>query len=67
MLSAIWRSKVIGPSPSIEILVLPHQLAVLRRQVNRPALQQADRVLLATLSSILPHRHVLDSGSPSID
>ncbi len=31
----------------IKILVLRHQLVVLRRQVNRPALQPANRVLLA--------------------
>jgi hypothetical protein len=38
----------------VEILVLRHQLAVLRRQLNRPALQPADRVLLAAVSRLLP-------------
>lgn len=38
----------------IEIMVLRQQLAVLRRQVNRPALEPADRVLLAALSRLLP-------------
>lgn len=39
---------------NIEIMVLRHQLMVLRRQVNRPALEPADRVLLAALSRLLP-------------
>jgi len=38
----------------IEILVLRHQLRVLERQVARPQLRPADRVLLAAFSRVLP-------------
>src|SRR5207253_8936376 len=38
----------------LEIVVLRHELAILRRQVTRPELRDADRVLLAAASRVLP-------------
>jgi putative transposase len=38
----------------LEIVVLRHQLAVLRRQADRPQLTKTDRVFLAAASRFLP-------------
>ena len=50
-------------SKELEIVVLRHELSILRRQVTRPQLKPRDRLLLATLSRVLPGRRGRRSSS----
>src|SRR6266446_8371593 len=48
-----WRSRS-DAAKELEILVLQHQVAVLRRQVKQVEYRPADRALFALLSRALP-------------
>ena len=50
---AVLRCRSDGAN-EVEILVLRHELAVLRRQVARPSCRPADRMFLAALARALP-------------
>src|SRR6266511_1448337 len=54
LLGALVRSRRGLEVKDVELLVLRHELEVLRRQVARPHLRAADRALLAAASCHLP-------------
>ena len=53
-----WLALLAGSDTSkdMEILVLRHEVAVLRRQVARPKPDWADRAIIAALARLLPKR-----------
>ena len=51
LVSLLFRS---ADSKELEIVVLRHELAILRRQVHRPTCRPADRWFLAAASRLLP-------------
>jgi hypothetical protein len=52
-LALLARSDI---SKDVEILVLRHEVAVLRRQIARPKPDWADRAMIAALTRLLPRR-----------
>src|SRR4051794_12709220 len=54
LLGALVRSRRGLDVKDVELLVLRHELAILRRQVARPSLGMADRALLAAAAVRLP-------------
>ena len=54
VLSLLWAGDRAAAEVELEMAVLRHQLAVLRRQVKRPVYRPSDRAFLAAASRLLP-------------
>ena len=48
-----WRSEAVQ---ALEVVVLRHELAILRRQTKRPTLTMVDRLFLAASSRLVPRK-----------
>src|SRR5919197_5325640 len=65
LLGALIRSRRGLHVKDIELLVLRHELEILRRQVARPKLGTRDRALLAAAACHLPRSSRRASGEPA--
>jgi putative transposase len=63
LFALVWLLARPRRSKAFEILLLRHELAVLRRQAGRPRLTRADRALFAALSRALPRTAWANLGS----
>jgi hypothetical protein len=64
LLAALARLAVrSGRAKDLEIIVLRHQVQVLRRHINRRAVTANDRTLLAAIAAALPARSVTAGSS----
>ena len=67
LLGALVRSRRGLDVKDVELLVLRHELEVLRRQVARPKLRAADRALLAAAACHLPRPVARRASGDSAD